>query len=240
VWAFQNGVNGQYSYGGTIKVDANGNLDATAAGGRNSAGNTSPGFTFGSGKNAVSGNVAQFDNNGNLKWLKGIHDTSLGNDPAYGGFNIDSGGNIYMFANRQISKLNPSGSVLWSNSVNPNSGWIVDAFGNFWFTESPDGVSTQVNVSPTATPIYLPMTASESYILVEWMQSGGLAAAATKQSGSPLTSISPTLGTATPTTGNTMAQPVIYVGDVTPAAVQNPLTLAGLQDQASLLSVLFA
>jgi hypothetical protein len=210
VWAVQSGAKNAWSSTDAVAVDGSGNVDVGGAG-----------FSFGSGKNAASGNFAQFDNNGNLKWL--INTASGG-----GGFNfnseiaLDPANNIYLNLG-PIAKFSSAGTLDWSIACqNGPSNLAVDTAGDIWWS-SPFTVGNngQTNVSPTSPPVYLPIptdpnTQYGAYGIVEWTQPGGFAAKA--QSGSA-TNGAVALSASTPTasTGVTAVQPVIYIGNPTPA-----------------------
>jgi hypothetical protein len=105
VWALQNGPNQEASHGGAIKVDANGNIDVSAYGTWSNY-TMSPGFSFSSGKKTITGNLAQFDNNGNLKWLDTVTGSLTG---------VDSAGNVYVDASGALAKYNSAGTAQWTS-----------------------------------------------------------------------------------------------------------------------------
>jgi hypothetical protein len=211
VWAIQNGTSQEYSVGAAIRVDPNGNIDATAGGQHARSGITSPGFSFGTGKNNITGNFAQFDNNGNLKWLEFVDQSNLGIPPGIS--SLDSAGNIYV----GCTKLNSSGATLWTARLVPMSDETVDAFGNIWFSTNANAAD-QINVSPTSTPVYLAGSTTQGVLMmVEWTQPGGFAAAA--QSTGTTQLLSPSL-IVTPGNNTPLPQsqlPALAIGDMPPA-----------------------
>jgi hypothetical protein len=183
VWTNQNT---KAAFGsGSILVDPSGNLDTWFGS-----------LTYpisvtvtGHGKNQVTtitgGNLLKFDNNGNLKWYESI-------DPnAKGSLYLDAAGNIYFWNTvgtntDELDKYDSTGTFLWSVPYYGYYMWYfsIDASGNIWSSGINGNSSiTTVDVSPTSTPVNFDWLADPSgqygvYMLVEWTQPGGLAAAA--------------------------------------------------------------
>jgi hypothetical protein len=175
----------------TIGVDSNGNVDASAYPYQDTTL-----FTIGTGKKAVSGSFAQYDTNGNIKWVS--------NNITRGPFGLDAAGNIYT----NTSKFSPTGVLIWSA---PNGAWSapsgnsIDSAGDIYFADGGNVAGGQINVSPTSTPILIAASTpseGDSIEIVKWTQPGGYAAASTQQSASALASAAPSLP----------LQQTIYVG----------------------------
>jgi hypothetical protein len=207
VWVRTYGAKFTNTYGGSIAVDVNGNVDATASGNSGGAYNTATGWGFhmGSGKTLVSGTFAQFDNNGNMKWLSS----------QVGGTILDPAGNMY---GGGLTKWSPSGALIWSA---PNGGAdAINAAGDIYFGRAGGYPSGQVNVSPTATPIYLAASSTwDSFELVKWTQPGGFAAA---QGAGTTQAFSSSLAVTPSTSPSVPSHAPLFVGD-TPPGISIPL-----------------
>jgi hypothetical protein len=182
----------------------------------------------------VGGYLDQFDNNGNLKWYANPPQSSVG------AMLLDPAGNIYMKPTQgELAKYNSAGNLVWTV---PDYGYsiysvAIDAFGDIW-TNGTIGNASQVDVSPTSTPVYLPWTGTWPMVLVKWTQPGGFAAASTQQSAGTLTSSSSLMvGKSTPTTASTVTQPVILVGDVSPVTATLPDTYDSTKQHLPLLTI---
>ena len=116
----------------------------------------------------------------------------------------------------------------------------IDASGNIWTLGVNNNSSiTTVDVSPTSTPVNCPWEADSSgqygvFMMVEWTQPGGLAAAA-KSASTTQGTLALAAGTTAPAAA-TAAQQVIYVGDVAPPAPNAPMPHAVAQPYDPLLA----
>jgi hypothetical protein len=201
VWVQQNGTRGNEG-GQAIAVDIAGNVDVAFSG-----------VYTAKLKKPTTGDLAQFDSAGNLKWLA----TTGYNDVL--AIAVDPANNLYMLRRGSggIFKYTAAGTLVWNAPAQlVGADVAIDPLGNIFWTGSIDNPSGQDNVSPDPlNPVYLPVygDGASKFVLGYWTQPGGFAATMLA---------SPTNTPSTPA-NRSAVQPVIYLGDVAPLPALLPI-----------------